>query len=409
MAVDKMQYKNILKSQVTASIGETFLTIALATTALQISGSPIQAAWIMSINALATFIMGLGSGWFIDKFSKKDLMLICDLLRAIFIIPLFFITKEYFWITYIIVFFIACCNSIFHPSREGYIQSQFKQEDRLEIVSTVQSYLSTISLIGPTIAGILIAFLTPNISFLINLFTFVISAYFIRKIPKETSHHEISQESILRKIGSGWIYLYKNKPLLKLNINRIFLTSSLAIYVIVMYSYLASIDKSFLNYTLTFPVLLGLVNTIQGFGALSGGIVVKKNKKMLTNRLENLLVYAGIIFSLGFIFWMFGNIYLIILGSFFIGFGLIIGRTGISIMGQSIADSKYIGRAITAGDAIARLSNITATSLASLLILYFSPRLLILISAILAIIIAINYFNKGSAGNGKSTDNMYNS
>ncbi|WP_268987990.1 MFS transporter [Lysinibacillus sphaericus] len=404
-------YRNILISQVAASVGEVFLMIALASLAFQITGSPVQAAWVVSISALATFTMGLVAGWFIDKFPKKHLMLICDILRVFLITPLFFISKENFWLVYIIVFLISCCNSVFHPSREGYIQSQFDKDERLEIVSSVQSYLSLISLIGPTIAGILIAILTPSISFVINLTAFIISTFFIMKIPKDTPVSDSTPEKFWRKITSGWVYLYKNKPLLRLNINRIFLTSALAIYVIVNYSYLASIvNQPIFKFTLTFPILLGLVNSIQGTGALIGGIVVKKNKKRISNNFEKLLIYAGIVFAIGFILWIFENIYLIVLGSFFIGFGLIIGRTGISLLGQSLADSMYIGRAITAGDAIARLCNISVTSLTSILIMYFSPKLLIGLSAVLAIAISINYLTKRKVEeNDKSTNRMFNS
>ncbi|WP_268807974.1 MFS transporter [Lysinibacillus mangiferihumi] len=382
-------------SQVTASIGEVFLTIALASLALQITGSPIQAAWLVSISALATFIMGLVASWFIDKFPRKHLMLICDILRAFLIIPLFFISDENFWFVYIIVFLIACCNSVFHPSREGYIQSQFEKDDRLEIVSTIQSYLSSISLIGPTIAGILIAFFSPRASFVINLTAFIISALFIMKITKDTPVSDSRLESFWKKISSGWVYLFRNKSLLKLNISRIFLTSSLAIYVIVNYLYLASMgNQTIFNITLTFPILLGLVNTIQGAGALVGSFVIKKNKKKISNNLEKLFIYSGVIFATGFILWTFENINSIILGSFLIGIGLIVCRTGISLIGQSITDSRYIGRAITVGDAMARLSNITVTSLTSILIIYFSPKLLLSLSAILAIAISINYLER---------------
>ncbi|MGE7839727.1 MFS transporter [Lysinibacillus sp. NPDC093712] len=382
-------------SQVTASIGEVFLTIALASLALQITDSPIQAAWLVSISALATFMMGLVASWFIDKFPRKHLMLICDILRAFLIIPLFFISDENFWVVYIIVFLIACCNSVFHPSREGYIQSQFEKDDRLEIVSTIQSYLSSISLIGPTIAGILIVFFSPRTSFVINLTAFIISALFIMKIAKDTPVSDSSLETFWKKISSGWVYLFRNKSLLKLNLSRIFLTSALAIYVIVNYLYLASmVNQTIFNVTLTFPILLGLVNTIQGAGALVGGFVIKKNKKKISNNLEKLFIYSGVIFATGFILWTFENINSIILGSFLIGIGLIVCRTGISLIGQSLTDSRYIGRAITAGDAIARLSNITVTSLTSILIIYFSPKLLLCFSAILAIAISINYLER---------------
>lgn len=372
-----------------------FLTIALASLALQITGSPIQAAWLVSISALATFIMGLVASWFIDKFPRKHLMLICDILRAFLIIPLFFISDENFWFVYIIVFLIACCNSVFHPSREGYIQSQFEKDDRLEIVSTIQSYLSSISLIGPTIAGILIAFFSPRTSFVINLTAFIISALFIMKITKDTPVSDSRLESFWKKISSGWVYLFRNKSLLKLNISRFFLTSALAIYVIVNYLYLASMgNPTIFNITLTFPIVLGLVNTIQGAGALVGGFVIKKNKKKISNNLEKLFIYSGVIFATGFILWTFENINSIILGSFLIGIGLIVCRTGISLIGQSITDSRYIGRAITVGDAMARLSNITVTSLTSILIIYFSPKLLLSLSAILAIAISINYLER---------------
>lgn len=362
---------------------------------LQITGSPIQAAWLISISALATFVMGLVASWFIDKFPRKHLMLICDILRALLIIPLFFISDETFWFVYIIVFLIACCNSVFHPSREGYIQCQFEKDDRLEIVSTIQSYLSSISLIGPTIAGILIVFFSPRTSFLINITAFIISALFIMKISKDTPVSDSSLETFWKKISSGWVYLFRNKSLLKLNISRIFLTSALAIYVIVNYLYLASmVNQTIFNVTLTFPILLGLVNTIQGAGALVGGFVIKKNKKIISNSLEKLFIYSGVIFATGFILWTFENINSIILGSFLIGIGLIVCRTGISLIGQSLTDSRYIGRAITAGDAIARLSNITVTSLTSILIIYFSPKLLLSLSAILAIAISINYLER---------------
>ncbi|MED2974242.1 MFS transporter [Fictibacillus sp. B-59209] len=393
---NRLLFKKLLYSQVTATIGELFLTIALATLAVQITGSGIAAAWLISINAVATFTIGFTAGPLIDKNSRKKVMLISDVARAILLIPFFFLTKETFWVAYILTFLLACFNSLFHPARESYIQTLFKGEERLDIITTVQSSLSIVSLLVPSIAGLLISLIDIKIAFVINILTFIISALLILQIKSDPKNDIKEHKNFLDTALSGWKYILTNKRLVNLNITRVLLTSGIAIFSVVSYQLLVDTSKILKDDIsfITFPLLLGIVSSLQGIGSLTAGLTIKKHKKYLADKQQLLMVIAGIIFATGYAVWAIGSIYVILIGSYFIGLALVIGRTGIISYGQEVADPEFMGRAITAGDAMARISHILAMGLASSLLLVTNSRIILIISILFSISISLLNINR---------------
>ncbi|ONG71823.1 hypothetical protein BKK42_04335 [Bacillus cereus] len=404
MLEKNLLFKKLLYSQITAAVGETFLTIALATLAVQITGSGIAAAWLISINAVATFTIGFAAGWLIDRKSRKKMMLISDIARAILLIPFFFLTSDTFWIAYILTFFIACFSSLFHPARESYIQSIFTSEERLNIVATVQSNLSMITLIGPSIAGFLVAIINIKLAFIINMLCFIISAFYIYQIKDEPLLNTKEKGGFWPEVFSGWIYIFKNRPLLNLNITRILLTMGLAIYAIVSYQILVEVSNN-LNHVISyvsFSLLLGIATSLQGLGSFCAGLIIKKKKQSFIGKYDKLLVTSGLLLSVGYIAWGIGSVYIIFIGSFIIGLGLVIGRIGIISIGQEIVDPEYMGRSITAGDAIARLSHIVTMGLSSTLILILNTNILMSVAFVLALVILLlNIKTKGGEQFGK--------
>lgn len=391
---NKKIFSNLLSSQVTAAIGESFLLIALATQAVKITGSGLAVAWILSINVVATFTIGLLAGWIIDRVSKKQVMLFADIFRAVLIIPFFLLGKDNFWIAYILVFLIACLNSMFHPARESYIQRLFTGDERFEVITSVQSALSLINIIGPAFAGLLIAIFSENLAFTLNILTFLISASFVLRIPKDRTiiHRDKkdSKSSFKNDVFSGWIYIYKNRILLKLNISRIFYTISLGIFTVVSYPLLVDYSKEIaLSFSfVTFPILLGIVDTFQGIGSFSAGMLLRKNKSKITNKFI-LLSISGCILAAGYSMWMFSNVFIVIFGSLLIGFSLVVGRTAIIFLGQENTDPEIMARAITAGDAVSRFSNILAMGVASLLIVAINMKILLSFSILASILIIV--------------------
>lgn len=167
-----------------SGIGNGVASIALPWLALELTGDPAAAGLLAAASAIPTLIASLGSGVIIDRLGRKRTSVGSDIFSAIsaMLIPVWALAGI---LTYPIVVFAAVLGSTFDPvgvtAREAMLPDVAKRAKyALERVNGVHEAVWGLAwLIGPGVAGLLIALIGAANTFWAMFAGFVASALFV--------------------------------------------------------------------------------------------------------------------------------------------------------------------------------------------------------------------------------------
>jgi MFS family permease len=206
-------------------------------------------------------------------------------------------------------------------------------------IATNSAMFNAARLVGPAVGGFLIVLFSEGVCFAINAVSYlpvIISLMFIRVSYPKIIH---KKESILRKIGEGWVYAYRSFPIRYLLMN-------LSIYTLFGMSYatlLPVFAKDVLNGNSSTQ---GLLMSTAGIGALAGSIVLAS--KTSIRGLPQRLLLVGVLASSSMI--IFSRSFSLPLSMFlmlFIGFGMMMNMATTNTLIQSIVSDDMRGRVLS--------------------------------------------------------------
>ncbi|WP_044642306.1 MFS transporter [Risungbinella massiliensis] len=326
-----------------SNLGEWIYFIALNLMVLDMSGSPFAVSALYIIKPLASLFTNSWSGSMIDRFNKRNLMVLLDLFRAIWIVFLPFVTS--IWSIYCIVFVINMASSMFRPASTAYITKLIPSDQRKRYNSLLSVIQSGAFLIGPAIAGILFLTGSPILAIYVNaisLFVSGIITLFMPDLEKQTLTNHTSHTKISWK-------LLKKDWLLVWNFSRkspyiMFIYFLFSCVIVVMATALDSLEAAFAKEVLHLSDSdYGFLVSIAGVGIAAGAMV---NTLVVTKIETSWLIGFGSVFvSVGYIIYAFSNSFFIAAFGFFIlAFFLAFANTGFLTFYQNNIPVDVMGR-----------------------------------------------------------------
>jgi len=182
-----------------SNLGDWIYLIALNLIVLNMTDSATAVAGLYIIKPIAAILTTFWAGSIVDRFPKRQLMIILDVLRALFvaIIPL----VDSLWLIYVLVLLISMASSFFEPTSATYITKFIPQDQRKRFNSLRSLVSSGAFVLGPALAGLLFIIGNPIFAIYTNSFTFLFSAFIIYLLPKlENEKVKSVEEKISFKI-----------------------------------------------------------------------------------------------------------------------------------------------------------------------------------------------------------------
>lgn len=274
--------------------GTGLTRIALPILILEKTGSGLLMGIAFAIEILPATLLGPFLGALTDKFDRKKSLILVDLLRALLILGILFTVNIY--IIFTMLALLGVLKSFYAPIRLAVSPDLIPKKHFPNAVSLNGATQQISNIIGPSLAGILIAFTNTYIVIFIDLLTYIIAAIltcFIT-IPQRKPDKKVS---LTGHIKEGFLFLYKNKYLRKLNFYWIALDFAFGGLQVLLLLYLQemSMNKS----------IYGLLMTWLTIGIFTGTLLgPKMNKQQNKERLINILplsftlLYCGLFFDL---------------------------------------------------------------------------------------------------------------
>ena len=288
------------------------------------------------------------SGVLADRFDRKRLLILSDLLRALAVLGLLFTTSgpQYLPLIYVFTVIQFLISSIFEPARNAIMPSVLYRHE-LVIGNTLSSITwSAMLAIGAIFGGIVAELFGIRAALLIDALTFVLSAAIVMtlKVP-EAPRSEIGQvireKTALaeRTFADGLRFLRKQPD------------TAAAIFVKAAIS-LTSTDTLLIIYGTQVFVLgdegitsMAILWAAFGFGAVLGPIITNRFSDNSVRMLRRLIVVGFAMVALGWLLWgMAPSLEFLALAVVVRSMGGSVNWTYSSVILQKIVPDEYLGR-----------------------------------------------------------------
>ncbi|MBA3335081.1 MAG: MFS transporter, partial [Acidobacteria bacterium] len=246
---DNRNFRNLLCGQFVSELGNWFNFIAGLGLVRLVSDASPKAAGILFVCRLIPFaLFSPIAGTFVDRFSRRQVMIFSDLTRVGVALMFLFVTSaENLWIAYLATILLSTFGAFFEGAKNATTPNLTGKEGLLAGTALMFSTRFLLMAIGSALGGWAAAVFGYEIAFLINAASFLISAYSVWLIPEEatreaenyqirTTNDESNtppRESFLTELKEGFHYTIKNHFALTILImNIIWATGGGAINVI---------------------------------------------------------------------------------------------------------------------------------------------------------------------------------
>jgi MFS family permease len=202
--------------QVVSSFGDWLYILALGILAYEITGSATVVAVLTFARLLPYAVLLPLSGMLADRGNRKVLMISADLGRGACMLGLLFAgSEETLWIAYPLVFLATVFSSLFQPAMSSVLPAIVGDEEKLVEANSIWSQMDSVSFVlGPALGGVLALLGAPELAYVINGATFLVSAatlLFVRIPPREAPEtaEGDEEESWLSETLAGFKFLFR--------------------------------------------------------------------------------------------------------------------------------------------------------------------------------------------------------
>jgi MFS family permease len=202
--------------QVVSSFGDWLYVVALGILAYEITGSATVVAVLTFARLLPYAVLLPLSGVLADRGNRKALMISADLGRGACMLGLLFAGQEgTLWIAYPLVFLATVFSSLFKPAMSSVLPAIVGDEEHLVEANSIWSQMDSVSFVlGPALGGVLALLGAPELAYVINGATFLVSAatlLFVHIPPREAPEtaEDDEEEGWLSETLAGFRFLFR--------------------------------------------------------------------------------------------------------------------------------------------------------------------------------------------------------
>ncbi len=345
-------FAKLWSAQVVSLLGDWFNTIVIsALIVIYTEGTDYQGLAVsgyLVARLIPPLLMRPYAGVLADRFDRKRLLIISDVLRALAVLGLLITTQgpEFLPLIYVFTVIQFLISSIFEPARNALMPSVLYR-DQLVIGNTLSSVTwSAMLAIGAIIGGIVAELFGIQTALIIDAGTFIASALIVATLTvPESPRSEIGQEVRVvmdkseRTFREGLRYIRKHP-------------ATMAAILIKSGQSFTSVDTLLIIYGTQIFVLgeqgttsMAILWAAFGIGAIIGPILTNAFSDGTVRVLRQLVIFGFMMIVVGWIFWGFApSLELLALAVVLRAMGSSINWTYSSIIIQKLVPDEYLGR-----------------------------------------------------------------
>jgi len=220
-------FRRMWTAQLVSTIGDALTSLAAGIIVFRVTGSALSVGLMLMATAVPTLVVGLIAGVVVDRYDRKKIMIVADLIRAAMVATLPFLVSldnpdSVVWL-YVVVALSSSVTQFFSPANESVLPEIASEEElgAANAIMAIAQFGSTA--VGFAAAGFLASTQNIQLVFFIDSATFIFSALMIGlvKIAKLEAPELTTLREQVRNIGYGAKFIWRTPILRSLNIVRV--------------------------------------------------------------------------------------------------------------------------------------------------------------------------------------------
>ena len=203
-------FRLLFAGETVSVLGDQFHFVALAWLALQLTGSGLALGTVLMTAAIPRAVFMLVGGAFSDRFSPRDLMLASNAIRAVVVgvlAALVLSGRAELWHLYAFAGIFGVVDAFFCPALSTIVPMIVPERQLAPANALVQGAQQIMGLVGPALAGVMIALVQTGPAFAIDAVSFAVAAFALLLITGGRRHTDPATDrdrpSVLSTIAGG--------------------------------------------------------------------------------------------------------------------------------------------------------------------------------------------------------------
>ena len=259
--------------QVVSLLGDWFNLIASAILIAELTDSGIALGVLFTIRMLAPFVVAPIAGVFADRYNRKHLLIITDLVRAVTVLGFLFVQDANdIWLLYVLTTLLFGVSGFFSPARSA-ILPDITSPQELGTANTLGAASWSVMLaVGAAIGGLTTGLFGSQTAFVIDGFTFAISAGLLLKIKLPSSSSAAGGTSGGARL-TALRYMLQHPDILIIAMHKAAISFLMSTGLQVV---LVEISNSYFVIGVGGALSLGMIYCINGIGSGIGPIFARR-------------------------------------------------------------------------------------------------------------------------------------
>ncbi len=282
----KRNFVLFLSGRFVSLMGSEIQRIAIPLFILQLTGSGTMMGLFLMFSTIPSLVFLPFAGVIGDRVNKKNAMIICDFLNGSIILIMAYLTHIQvitFEILLILQIPMAVISSFFGVATSSFLPQIIERKNILRANSIKSALDNVASIAGPSIAGLLFGFAGIETVFILNAFSYIISAISEIFISYKHTKPEPFKGNIIKmflmQTREGLVYIKNDRQLvLLLLFGGVILNFLIAPFIGVIVPY---VSRQVLNFSST---QFGLLESIASIGVLSSSVLIAFLSKNIKNK-----------------------------------------------------------------------------------------------------------------------------
>jgi len=250
-------------------LGDWVLMAALPVWVYQITGSATILGAMVIFETLPLLTVGPVAGVFVDRWDRRRVMMLADLLRGLAVLLLFLVrSPEFVPLIFLVGFLDSALGRFVIPAREAALPDLVPEESLMTANSLFAATLQGTRLIGPALGGALIGLAGPQVAFVLDAASFFVAALSVAaiRLPQRPAAAQEGLIGVYRDLLDGVWVIRRNLVLSSvLGVWCVLMLSAGAIYALLVVFVRQALGGSAASY--------GYLLSIQGLGMAAGAVL----------------------------------------------------------------------------------------------------------------------------------------
>lgn len=358
-------FRNLWIGQTISQIGDGLTNLAVLIVINNLTGSTVALATMTIAIALPQLLFGLLAGVFVDRWDRKRIMIVSDVVRGVMVLGFILVRRpEDVWFFYIVGFLQAAVGTFFDPAKSALIPAIVERDSLLSANALSQTTRVITGVIGSALAGVMVGlFGSAWPVFSLDALTFFVSALFIARISAPHQAPVAAKEGSVREVFAelrdGLQYLF----------SRQLLTGVVMTFAVTMLG-LGAVNVLFVPFLVNLLEVrteaLGVVEAAQVVGMVVGSGLVAA----LAARIKPVHIIVAGVGLVGLLIALIGaatTLWVVLVGLFFVGLFITPVQAAASTVLQSHVSADKRGRVSSVMNTVITLASVISMALAGVL------------------------------------------